>query len=182
MTGKPTGHQDDSSEPVLWVCLSEQWQPRNRTDLKANRIFTTNLLSDPESLPLPGPSCPPVKPEVPASVCGDRWELGKRKQLEVSGVCGPYGICNSVPLISLGAQTSAEAWAPSERGVQLGGEQGGQPPEASGWMGGASQETAQEGVTPKEPRLRKPVPSVQAHLTSGVLPILFSPRPDRRGQ
>lgn len=54
----------------------------------------------------------------------------------------------------------------------------------AGWMEElVKQETSQEGLSPPgSPSLQKPVSSVEAHLTSGVLRILFSPRPDRHGQ
>lgn len=73
----------------------------------------------------------------------------------------------------------------TEHGVEVREEREASLEPLAGWMEElAKHETTQEGIHPRDPHLWKPVPSVQAHLTFGVLRILFSPprRPDRSDQ
>lgn len=94
-----------------------------------------------------------------------------------------YGTCLQ-SLISLVAQMSTGAWAVSEHAVKLREEQGSQSLEASvtGVDGKVKQDATQEGISPQGCPPLEARALCLARLTFGVLRILFSPRPDRRGQ
>lgn len=148
----------NSALPDPALSLTGRWQPTNRTDLSPDLFFTTNLLSDPKSLPLPWHCATygiwgalPIL--MSASVYANPWELGQKEKKEGSRL---YVVQN----LTLGLSPPVGPSRAQEHRLRLSmvwnsGRSG--RPASSHWLGWMEElvkhETTQEGLLPRDPHL-----------------------------